>query len=957
MSIQEAERLIQDALESETLELNLRSLGLTAIPESLYLLSRLQNLYLDDNRISAIPENLGRLVDLRTLILDRNQISAIPESLSKFANLQRLDFDHNQISAIPESLSKFANLHTLYLGSNQISTIPESLSKLANLQLLYLGDNRISTIPETLSQLASLHRLYLGDNQISTIPESMSQLVNLMELDLSGNQIDIIPESLGRLANLRALYLIDNQISTIPEGLGQLANLQTLCLNGNQIKAIPDSLGRLANLRILNFSNNQLTNLPEVLGHLSKLTALYLHGNPGLGIPEEILGPTWEETIDKNATPKPPAEILSYFKSLKQARPLHEAKLILVGQGAVGKTSLVKALTTGKFNRGEETTEGIKISDWSCPIDRSSEVKLHIWDFGGQEMMHSTHQFFLTRRSLYLLVLNRRQGGCDREADYWFRLISAFGGEDAPVVVALNKQKSEPFDVNRGGWLEKYAGNIHGFVETDCDDPKSIARLKKAIQEQLRKMESLKASFPSRWFAIKDQLSNMRSEYLTFDAYREICRKHGEEDPNSQNSLAGFLHDLGIALNYKDEPRLRFAYVLRPEWVTEGIYALIHAFVAGYGLFSQAEAESVLGPKGYSQDAVHFITGLMEKFELSFPLGDRRRRILIAQLLADQQPEEAKNFNPSGCLNFGYEYTIVPEGLLPRFIVRTHHLSAPDGRWKSGVILRYDGCKALVRSDSTAGQVRIHVDGPEAARPQLLAIIRHNFEVIHSDYEFQPVELVYAPGAPDKSFRRDELEDFLRSGMATIPVRLSDRRVINQNIAAVIEPIRPAAEPLKLFLSYAHKDAKYLDELRKDLKLMERNGLIRIWSDHELIAGHPWEQKILQELQTADVIICQLSRDFLDSDFCTLKELEIAIQRKTAGEAELIAYVLKDCGWQEVPRLKEFQVLPPGAKPLTDWKKDKYWRAVAEGIQRAVVNLQKNPRRRSGISRFVEAGM
>jgi internalin A len=374
-------------------------------------------------------------------------------------------------------------------------------------------------------------------------------------------------------------------------------------------------------------------------------------------------------------------------------------------------------------------------------------------------------------------------------------------------------------------------------------------------------------------------------------------------------------------------------------------------------LFAQPEAEGVLGPKGYSPEAVQFITGLMEKFDLSFPLGDRRKRTLIAQLLIDQQPEEAKNFKPAECLNFGYEYSIVPEGLLPRFIVRTHHLSSPATRWKSGVILSYGGCKALVRSDSTVGQVRIHIDGPEGARPQLLAIIRHNFEVIHSDYEFQPLELVYAPGAPDKPYHRDELEDFLRNGTSIIPVRLNDRTVINQSIAEVIEPVRSAAEPLKIFLSYAHKDGKYLDELRKDLKLMERNGLIRIWSDHELTAGQPWEQSTLQELQVADVIICQLSRDFLASDFCTLKELDIAIQRKLAGEAELIAYILKDCGWQQVPRLKEFQVLPPGAKPLTDWKKDKYWRAVAEGIQRVVEDLHKSPLRRSGLSRFMEASV
>ncbi len=851
-----------------------------------------------------------------------------------------------------------SNAKKLDLSGLMLEQIPESISQLSNLTAVSLTDNQLNSIPESLGQLTKLTALFLSHNQLTAIPESLGQLTNLTGLDLDNNQLTAIPEFLSRLTNLINLYLSNNQLSTIPESLGQLINLTTLHLRGNRLSAIPESLGQLSNLTKLDLSINQLSAIPGFLEKLPKLTALYLHGNPGLGIPEEVLGPTWMDVIAREKKAKPPKEILDYYNNLADSRPLNEAKLILVGLGAVGKTSLVKALSTGKFKKGEKTTEGIKISDWLCPIRQNDKIKVHIWDFGGQEMMHATHQFFLTSRSLYLLVLNRRQGGCDREADYWFRLVRAFGGKDAPVIVVLNKQKSEPFDVNRSGWLEKYAGNIKGFVATDCEDQKSITLLKRKIQEELQQMQSLKVSFPRRWFAIKDELSQMGSAYVTFEDYRDLCSKHKEEDPLQQNSLAGFLHDLGIALNYKDDLRLRFAYVLKPEWVTEGIYALLHAFVTSNGLFSHAQAEKVLAPKGYSSEAVLFIMGLMEKFELSFPLGDRQNRALIPQLLDDQQPEQAKNFKPAECLNFSYQYSIVPEGLLPRFIVRTHHLGEATTRWKSGVILNHatSGCQALIRSDVIEGLVRIHVRGSEPTRPQLLAIIRHNFEAIHANYEFKPVELVYPPGMPDKSLQRNELEAFFRSGTTTIPM-MRDHTVIYQNIAEVIEPVRSAPKPLNIFLSYAHKDSKYLDELRKDLKLMERNGLVRIWSDHELLPGHPWEQKILQELQTADVIICQLSRDFLASDFCTLKELDIAIQRKLAGEAELISYILKDCGWQQVPKLKEFQVLPPGAKPLTDWKKDKYWRAVAEGIQRAVENLQKNPRRRSGISRFVEAGV
>jgi hypothetical protein len=160
--------------------------------------------------------------------------------------------------------------------------------------------------------------------------------------------------------------------------------------------------------------------------------------------------------------------------------------------------------------------------------------------------------------------------------------------------------------------------------------------------------------------------------------------------------------------------------------------------------------------------------------------------------------------------------------------------------------------------------------------------------------------------------------------------------------------------PLKLFLSYAHQDERYIKELRKDLKLMERNGLIATWYDHALIAGEKWEERILQELENADAIACQLSRDFLASEFCALTELRTAIKRKSEGKAELIAYVLKACGWREVSELRKFQILPQSRKgpvPISAWRdSSEYWRAVAEGIKEALKKLQRAKQERNSVA-------
>ena len=123
--------------------------------------------------------------------------------------------------------------------------------------------------------------------------------------------------------------------------------------------------------------------------------------------------------------------------------------------------------------------------------------------------MHATHQFFLTERSLYLVVLNGREGGEDYDAEYWLKLIGSFGGE-SPVIVVLNKIKQHAFALNYRGLQGKYP-QIRGFIKTDCD-PKTltgIGELKEAIRKEIGELKDVHAKFPASWFAIKDALAAM----------------------------------------------------------------------------------------------------------------------------------------------------------------------------------------------------------------------------------------------------------------------------------------------------------------------------------------------------------------------------------------------------------------------------------------------------------------
>jgi internalin A len=99
--------------------------------------------------------------------------------------------------------------------------------------------------------------------------------------------------------------------------------------------------------------------------------------------------------------------------------------VILVGGGGSGKTSLVRRFLGENFNVDEPQTHGINIRRWSPKGDLSGSARLYLWDFGRQDIVRATHQFFLSKRSLYIVVLDGRK---EEDPEYWLQHIESFGG-------------------------------------------------------------------------------------------------------------------------------------------------------------------------------------------------------------------------------------------------------------------------------------------------------------------------------------------------------------------------------------------------------------------------------------------------------------------------------------------------------------------------------------------------
>lgn len=394
--------------------------------------------------------------------------------------------------------------------------------------------------------------------------------------------------------------------------MGRLSKLYHLELDNNNLETLPDIFDELLNLIDLNLANNKLTFLPPSLRSLTKLQTLRLEGNP-LPLPAESFG-------------LPPADLLTLYFTLHSptgvpgdeqtpVRALNEAKMLVVGQGGVGKTSLIRRLTGEVFVPDEKETKGIQIRPFGSVVGNRG-ININIWDFGGQEIMHATQQFFFTDRSLYLLVIDSRQGDQESRLEYWLKLIASFGGQ-SPVIVVCNRADENRIELDWTGLSHKYP-TIRHFVRA------ASARIGEGIDELLQEIRQLAATLdhvhqllPESWLRVKERLGDMRTvcSYLSYQDYQAICGEENVTDGASQRALVRLLTALGTVLNFADDRRLTDTNVLEPNWVTNGVYAILNCneLFQSHGVLESRQLEIILPQGEYPPEQHYFIIEMMKK--------------------------------------------------------------------------------------------------------------------------------------------------------------------------------------------------------------------------------------------------------------------------------------------------------------------------------------------------------
>ncbi len=829
-------------------------------------------------------------------------------------------------------------------------------------------------------EVQRIHGLYIRKkDELESFLNQVEQFPNLEQLELLEVDLHHFPMELISLRKLRVLNLALNQLRSIPEEINQLGELEELYLDYNKsLKNLPQQIGQLSKLRVLSIVDTNIQSLPETIKNLSFLerltstTAIVHLKNRAVRNQQYERAADLRDTENKiqraqdqgrihlnNDFIAPPPEIVAegvaainnYFRELEQGEDvLYEAKLLILGEGGAGKTTLQRKLMNehAPLPTEDESTKGIEIHSLEFVTNDNRVFHINLWDFGGQEIYHATHQFFLTKRSLYVLVSDSRKE--DTDFNYWLQTVELFG-DNSPLLIVQNEKADRYFALNETGIKARFS-NAKEILQANLATNRGLAEILMNIKFHSLLLPHVGDRLPKTWVDIRTSLQDLaQSEnHISQDQYFELCRKNDVTSTDRALSLSQYLHDIGVFLHFQHDGILKNIVILNNEWATDAVYRVLDNELVkkeNKGSFTLQDLKEIWSDPIY-KGMEYELLQLMIKFELCY-LIEETGAYIAPQLLPSNQP--SYDWPEDNNLMLRYNYEFMPKGIITRFIVRMNrYIKRQDLVWKQGIILAWRNAEAEILETYGSREISIRVQGRN--KKLLMTLITECIDQINDSFNHLEVRKLIPchcelarEGSPN-FFDYERLEKLKMNQRKTVTCE-RDGCFKEVQIADILDGIAlkpgelPTTEinfipPKKVFLSYAAKDKEFLNYLLLHLAPIRRANYIDTWSDGEITTGSEWKDEMVEQLHQADIILLVVTANFLASDFHYLQQLETAMKRHEAGEAIVIPIIFEHCVWHYTPFAK-LKSLPQNGQPVNAWgNRDEALTHVASAIGKMV---------------------
>ena len=798
----------------------LTSLDGVELPAGLHLLS-LSNTRLTTLNNIVLPEGLQELYLDGTSLTDLTDVE-FPETL-QVLSLNHTKLTHLTGVKLPQGLKE------LFLGGTKIAVL-DGVQFPQGLEALYLFSIELSQI-NGVSFPPKLKGLSLSSTKLTSL-EGVAFPDGLEHLDLRYVNISCL-DAIRFPSSLKQLYLgytnltnLDNVI--LPHGLQGLElrntkltnldnvtfpnQLRTLHLGGTAITSL-DSVILPDGLRYLWLGNSKLTHLPESIKNLKSLQNLNLSRLalrelpiwlPDLGLPftRDPLGRgiclynTSIKDVDMSIFDQSQEDILRWFEERKKQgeTPLNEIKVVFLGDGEVGKTHTISRLQKNGEKIPESSTggstPGIAISEKTYPID-GQDIQVHFWDFGGQDILYSMHRMFMTERTIYVVMVDARKENCGTQATEWLDTIKSFAG-DAPVLLAVNKiDQNYNATLDRRGLMDKYS-NLKAVLYMSAlnEEPEEFnSKFTAEMVELIRQSDVPKMKWPKKWKQVKDELQHMDEPYIRSREYGKICARC--EVDSGGASLLNWCNDLGVCFCRQDD-RLKDYVILRPDWITNAIYAVLFNkrdkvknglidLAEMFRLLNSNETRKTFPDIPYEWGDMNYILDVVRKFSLSYQV-DGNTEFFPMLCSADSSPVVKEYADAMDTLEFHMEFAPLPSNILHRLMVERYGELDTDNVWLTGARFFQNDTKlsAVARKDGNRLKLYVRSDDPLHAANTYLSVIAGTVERICKGLKLEIGKrwVIYKEGDRRVEFDYDDLLFNQKIGEDYIPCRKLGKKVL-----------------------------------------------------------------------------------------------------------------------------------------------------------------------------------
>ncbi|MGI3064456.1 COR domain-containing protein [Vibrio diabolicus] len=742
----------------------------------------------------------------------------------------------------------------------------------------------------------NLNRASIPAKEVMDWKLSKTKVLNLQGFNFEN--LDFI----NNAKNLKDLSLNDCNLNEFPQNLPK--QLRKISLRYNkEINELPTNISE--NIININVENCNIVNIPKyyLLNFListsrnssfdeeSDPNTLQIYNNPIENPPLEILkGPT--------------EGIRTYVNSMiGTSTVLNEAKIIFVGDGSVGKTSLMKRLVYDKFDAAESQTDGIEIEPFTVDLGAEGTVNATIWDFGGQQILQATHQLFLSKRSIYVLVVEDRKNDKhkDQDIEQWLTQVNSLGGRP-PILVVKNKIDENPHSDIQTQKLKSKFPNIVGFFEISCQQRKGLEKLHTALSDCIRTLPMRKIALPKNWLDVKLQLKEQASSFdlLYLNTYEDICTQNGISAKFARDTLLRLLHDLGAVIAF-EELKSHNTAILNPHWITEGIYAIIRSEVLAEnnGVITLEGAQTALD--NYSEhnrfdDKASYILDAMRNFELCHATEETNTYLIPALLppqinLSQSWGNEYEDHKERIVFLFRFEH-LLPPPLLPMFLVKMHNYIVGEQRWRSGAIISptHLDAKALVDADNVTREIRLTIIGSE--RRDLLVLLRaeiNNIAQRLADINEIGLQEHVVLGASNETIGYADLIGLKQMGVSEFPVGRLGKTFPVSSLLGEIEAPADTEKALKVLMKSSRNGLINLNMIQRN----ENNATGG--NANNSVTANTSNVNTNQNTATSTAEIKQELRSLKGQAEFVLEDIRDEINDLTSSDRQLKDYASKEC--------------------------------------------------------------